>query len=107
MTASDSRPSARARGYTWRWEKARATYLRSKPLCVMCNRDRRVTLASVVDHIIPHKGDQTLFWDTSNWQGLCKTHHDSTKHMQEHGRVVGCDANGIPTDPAHPWNTGR
>lgn len=32
--------------------------------------------ATVVDHIIPHKGDQYLFWDRSNWQPLCKLCHD-------------------------------
>jgi len=30
----------------------------------------------VVDHIIPHKGNQKLFWDPQNWQTLCKAHHD-------------------------------
>ena len=32
--------------------------------------------ATVVDHIIPHRGDQKLFWDRGNWQALCKRHHD-------------------------------
>ena len=30
----------------------------------------------VVDHIIPHRGDQKLFWDQNNWQSLCKSCHD-------------------------------
>jgi 5-methylcytosine-specific restriction protein A len=30
----------------------------------------------VVDHIIPHRGDQYLFWDQENWQALCKDCHD-------------------------------
>lgn len=38
--------------------------------------------ATVVDHIIPHRGDQKLFWDRSNWQALCKSCHDS-KTMTE------------------------
>jgi 5-methylcytosine-specific restriction protein A len=33
-------------------------------------------VAEVVDHIKPHKGDMTLFWDENNWQSLCKMHHD-------------------------------
>lgn len=32
--------------------------------------------ATVVDHIIPHRGDQKLFWDQRNWQSLCKQCHD-------------------------------
>ena len=66
----ESRGSARERGYTTRWEKARKTYLMSHPLCVMCAKDGRTTAATVVDHIIPHKGDQQLFWDTDNWQTM-------------------------------------
>jgi len=37
----------------------------------------------VVDHIIPHQGDYALFWDVSNWQGLCYRHHNSDKRRAE------------------------
>jgi 5-methylcytosine-specific restriction protein A len=30
----------------------------------------------VVDHIVPHRGREQLFWDESNWQALCKACHD-------------------------------
>jgi 5-methylcytosine-specific restriction protein A len=39
----------------------------------------RVKVANVVDHNIPHQGNQELFWDESNWQALCKQHHDGEK----------------------------
>lgn len=78
------RGSARERGYDSRWDKARRTFLSRHPLCVMCEREGRVTAATVVDHIIPHRGDQKLFWDTGNWQSLCKPHHDRDK--QRHDR---------------------
>ena len=35
-----------------------------------------MVVARVVDHIIPHKRDMTLFWDPDNRQSLCKHHHD-------------------------------
>jgi 5-methylcytosine-specific restriction protein A len=35
-----------------------------------------VTVATVVDHILPHRGDRVLFWDRSNWQALSKKCHD-------------------------------
>jgi 5-methylcytosine-specific restriction protein A len=77
----DRRGSSSERGYNHRWQKARATYLRSHPLCVMCQAQGRLTPATVVDHIIPHRGDQTLFWATdTNWQSLCATCH--SKHKQ-------------------------
>ena len=37
---------------------------------------RKYVRATVVDHIIPHRGDQKLFWDQNNWQALCKSCHD-------------------------------
>jgi 5-methylcytosine-specific restriction protein A len=36
-----------------------------------------VVLATVVDHIVPHRGDQRLFWDEANWAALCKPCHDA------------------------------
>ena len=46
----------------------------------------------------------TKFWDSANWQSLCKTCHDSIKQrMEKSGVVEGCDVNGIPLDPNHPW----
>lgn len=59
----------------------------------------------MVDHIIPHKGDQQLFWDEGNWQSLCKDHHDSTKKAEEargYSAEVGLD--GWPLDRKHPAN---
>lgn len=106
--ADQRRGSARQRGYDSRWDKARRTFLAEHPLCVMCEREGRVTPATVVDHIKPHRGDQDLFWDRANWQPLCKAHHDSAKQREEaRGHAQGCDVSGRPIDPAHPWNAGR
>ena len=49
--------------------------MRRHPLCVECEKEGRTTAAVVVDHITPHRGDQTLFWDEKNWQPLCQSHH--------------------------------
>ena len=79
------RGSAASRGYYSRWVKARKRYLTEHPLCVECEREGKLTPANTVDHIKPHKGDQALFWDESNWQSLC-THHHSVKTAREDGR---------------------
>ncbi len=71
------------RGYGYKWQKAREAFLREHPLCVMCAAEGRVTVATVVDHIVPHRGDQSLFWRRSNWQSLCATHHSRDKQHQE------------------------
>lgn len=99
----ERRGSARERGYDSRWDKARKTFLRTHPLCRMCEAQGRVTPATVVDHIIPHKGDQALFWDTGNWQPLCTHHHNSAKQREERGGPCACGPDGMPTDPRHPW----
>ena len=71
----------------------------------MCTAAGRVTMATVVDHIEPHKGDPELFWDEDNWQGLCKPCHDGAKaELERTGRIRGCDADGLPLDPGHHWN---
>jgi len=75
LHASD-RASASVRGYNGRWEKARTRFLKAHPLCVRCMEQGRLTRATVVDHIIPHRGDAKLFWDEANWQSLCKSCHD-------------------------------
>ena len=70
------RGSAAERGYDRRWQKAREIYLRKHPLCVKCRAAGKLTPATVVDHIIPHRGNQQLFWDESNWQPLCENCHN-------------------------------
>ena len=71
--------------YGWPWQKARAAYLREHPLCVNCKRDGRVTLAKVVDHIVPHRGRESLFWDQNNWQPMCKACHDAKTAREDGG----------------------
>ncbi|PZW65249.1 HNH endonuclease [Pseudomonas sp. URMO17WK12:I1] len=117
---NEARPtSSTAKGYGYRWQQARAGWLRSNPLCVFCQQGGRLTPATVVDHKTPHRladarasGDavaikaaQQLFWDRANWQSLCDNCHSSTKQrLEKSGRVAGCDTAGLPADPRHHWN---
>ncbi|QJC52796.1 HNH endonuclease [Paenibacillus albicereus] len=72
----DLRESAAKRGYDARWRERRVRFLQQHPICLECYMEERLTPATVVDHIIPHKGKKKLFWDENNWQPLCKRHHD-------------------------------
>lgn len=54
----------------------------ANPFCVKCYEEGHITMATVVDHIVPHRGDQKLFWDRGNWQPLCE-HHHNVKTMTE------------------------
>ncbi|MCG2586507.1 HNH endonuclease signature motif containing protein [Massilia sp. TS11] len=94
--------SSAQRGYGYKWQQARAAYLKAHPLCVFCLRDAGVTatelpdqiaqcvekriappMASVVDHKVAHRGDMKLFWDRDNWQSLCPSCHSSVKQRME------------------------
>lgn len=109
----------KANVYGGRWAKVRLKYLSDHPLCVMCQGQGRITAATVVDHITPHRlkdalssGDpvqiakaQKLFWDTKNYQSLCGPHHNSTKQrIEKSGKVTGCNEDGMPLDPDSHWN---
>jgi 5-methylcytosine-specific restriction enzyme A len=74
----------------------------------MCKDRGHLKLAEEVDHIVPHKGDPVLFWDTRNWQGLCKHDHQTIKARIERSDASrGCEADGTPSDPDHHWNSGE
>lgn len=70
------RGGAAQRGYNAEWRTQRRRFLSAHPLCVECLKENRLTAATVVDHIIPHRGDMKLFWDKNNWQPLCAAHHN-------------------------------
>jgi 5-methylcytosine-specific restriction protein A len=42
-----------------------------------CAAAGRLVPATVVDHVVPHRGNQRLFWDPANWAALCKPCHDA------------------------------
>jgi 5-methylcytosine-specific restriction protein A len=87
------RPTARQRGYTWDWEKARKLFLAEHPLCRPFAERGRVAEAHEVDHVIPHRGDQDLFWDRANCQPICVDCH-LAKSKAEQGagdRLAGDD----------------
>lgn len=81
------RGTAASRGYDSRWRRARAAYLRAHPLCQgqAQAHPNEVRAATVVDHVVPHRGDDERFWDESNWQALCSECHNR-KTAREDGR---------------------
>ena len=84
------RASAAARGYGREWRKARLQHLAKEPLCRECTAEGVTMAASVVDHIEPPESPtDPLFWRRSNWQSLCKKHHDAkTLRQSVSGRRV-------------------
>lgn len=93
----EPRRSAFSRGYTKRWTTASKAFRLLYPLCGMrpptadgtfvppvmsgCFVEQRTTPATLTDHVIPHRGDEVLFWAETNWQSLCDhCHNRKTQH---------------------------
>jgi len=77
------RPSAARRGYDARWRERRLYFLQSHPLCIDCTDEGRITPATEVDHIIPHRSNPRLMWDEANWTARCKPHHSRKTRLQD------------------------
>ena len=69
-----------------RWRRSRAIFLQNNPLCCECEKESRVEQATVVDHRIPVRSGKVDFWDETNWQALCETHHNQ-KRNHERGTI--------------------
>jgi 5-methylcytosine-specific restriction endonuclease McrA len=82
------------------WLRLRASVLSGEPLCRDCAKRGLTVPATDVDHISGDPGDNSM----GNLQPLCHPCH-SSKTASDHGKRVpqGCDVNGMPTDPHHPW----
>ena len=96
--AREPQRSASARGYTYRWAQASKRFRSRYPLCGMrpggvppvmsrCHDQRRLTVAALVDHVVPHRGDQVLFWDEGNWQSMCHPCHNWKTLREDGGRA--------------------
>lgn len=90
------------------WKALRAQILRRDPICRAC----RMARSSHCDHIQPHRGDQVLFWDPANLQGLCRSCHSHKTARRDGGwgraptstPLAGTTPDGLPTDRRHHWN---
>ena len=80
----DRNPDVKRMYNSKQWQIIRRTQLRlavipslaDYPLCAMCYREGNLVRATEVDHISPHRGDETKFFE-GPFQCLCKRHHSS------------------------------
>ena len=89
-----ARDQHRSRTQAWRawyktprWRAMRnMVLLRDLFQCRICKRVEGNTSLLVCDHIVPHHGDERLFWDETNLRCLCKPCHDSVKQAEDKAR---------------------
>jgi len=84
------------------WRKLRERVLARDPICQECYRRGHITPATDADHVNGDPSDNRM----SNLQGLCHSCHSHKTMRERHGKraSLGCDVNGLPIDPHHPWN---
>jgi 5-methylcytosine-specific restriction protein A len=72
------RPTAAQRGYGYRWQQFRTSYLASNPLCVDCAKPEnggRVEQATCIDHLDSKGPNGERGYDPSNLESLCDRCH--------------------------------
>ena len=86
------------------WKRLRAQVLAEEPLCRWCLAQGLYVASTDVDHI-NNDGDDNR---RENLTGMCHSCH-SIKTAQDMGKGTtrGHGLNGLPLDPAHPWNAAR
>lgn len=76
-------PEAKRR-YGRQWQKTRAAFLAINPLCEMCKRQGRYTLAQEVHHIKAVVDGGTNEFE--NLMALCKSCHSKITYAENNGR---------------------
>lgn len=85
------------------WRAIRQMVLDREPLCRYCKARGIVTPATEVDHIHGDTADNRL----QSLQPLCAECHNHKSACGAAGVYMkGCDVNGFPLDPRHPWHKG-
>ncbi len=72
-SGADKRASAAKRGYGGTWRRVRRMVLNEQPLCVECQRNGRVTIATDVHHVTPLRDGGENAAD--NLEPLCHSCH--------------------------------
>ncbi|WP_374322166.1 HNH endonuclease [Brevundimonas sp.] len=93
---------------TARWQRLRKAKLSEAPLCQTCEHRGRKVVAEHVDHVVAIKQGGPAFPPMDCLRALCAPCHSiKTNALDRAGgkgvAIKGCDADGLPLDPAHPF----
>ena len=64
------------------WTRTRKHIINNNPLCSRCSLFGITKAAKDIDHVIPHRGNEQLFYDASNLQPLCRECHTWKTNME-------------------------
>lgn len=92
------------------WARLRKAHLSIEPLCRGCAAIGIIRTANTVDHVTAISDGGNPFPGHDGLASYCPACHSAkTARGTEAGAVQsskprkGCDANGSPLDPRHPW----
>jgi 5-methylcytosine-specific restriction enzyme A len=79
-----------------------------EPCCEACLKVGWVEPATVFDHLVPISEGGEAFPPLNGLASLCaRCHNTKTRVVDQLRRDFerrGCDIDGMPLDPDHPWN---
>lgn len=67
-----------------RWKTYSLNFRREHPLCESCEAKGIATPSTLVDHVVPHRGDVQLFWDPANHSAKCDACHAKKSGQEAH-----------------------
>lgn len=76
------------------WANIRTRQLSKQPLCAKCQSEGKVTAATTVDHVFPHRRDTDAF-KVNLFQSLCTSCHTLKTQDENAGRYLHYTAHGI------------
>jgi 5-methylcytosine-specific restriction enzyme A len=85
------------------WRTRAKHQLQIEPLCALCEKQGRITPATIADHHPRHGGDYNKFV-LGPLRSLCRDCHQGQWAADKRGDRDDVEDNGMPTDPAHPFN---
>jgi 5-methylcytosine-specific restriction endonuclease McrA len=89
-----------------RWRTRAKHQLQVAPLCALCEEQGRIVPAEVADHHPRHGGDYNAF-TLGPLRSLCADCHNRQWAVDARGYSSAIGDDGLPIDPAHPFNQKR
>lgn len=98
---------------TRRWRKLRAAKLAANPLCEVHLKRCQLVPATTVDHVVAISAGGDPYPDLDGLMSMCASCHSTKTNAKDNPHAFGkrwkaafkgCDLDGRPIDPDHPWN---